>query len=68
MKRFSQRYGFEHEPEQPIIDAAPPRIRYFLLRVLNEKFDWPTANGIIGKILCERHLFNGTGLLFSRKP
>lgn len=51
-ERFSLRYGYELKPEHPIFDEAPKRLRFLIIKSLQEYFYHHEVPGIIGEALC----------------
>src|ERR1035438_3033846 len=61
-RRFSQRYGIEIEPTEPIFEAAPDRLRLFVLEFLKQNFFEHVAIDMIGRVLCIPELTSGVAL------
>jgi hypothetical protein len=51
-ERFSLRYGYELKPEHPIFDEAPKRLRFFVIKSLQNYFYAHQLPGIVGEALC----------------
>jgi len=52
-RRFSLRQGIEAEPEQPILEDAPKRLRFFVLQFLKNNFYDHVAVELVARVLCQ---------------
>lgn len=63
LKRFSLRQGIEKEPDHPIFEDAPERLRYFTLAYLQNNFFDFAARETIARVLCIPDLITESGLV-----
>ena len=61
-KRFSLRHGIEPIPDEPIIEAAPDRLRYFVLEFLKNNFYDYIALETVSRSLCLPELISDPGV------
>jgi hypothetical protein len=55
-KRFSIRHGVEAQPNEPVFEDAPMRLRFFVLETLQTSITYHRASMIVGRALCKPEL------------